>query len=296
MTHYTDVVIDRKIDIPDKAVGENMSGHRVLGTRSANILLSAIAFALIYCLPALTCSAAGAKRDFVLDFSGYTGGSVDDWLRARHFTFEKDAKDRRLLQLSVANDTLTLKAKGHLSGFLLDDAVNVEKITRIRINWGIIQYPIDVSYQRRVNNEALMIYVFFGTEKISSGHMLIPNSPYFIGLFLCQDEQIDFPYKGRYFHAGGRFVCLGKPKPNETVVSEFDLDTAFKKYFDKSRTPSITGIGFGIDTSKAGRGGAAAAFIKSIEFIGADGADAASGVVSLTLLYSEFPSSPKFPF
>lgn len=58
-----------------------------------------------------------------------------------------------------------------------------------------------------------MLYVFFGTDKISSGHVLIPNSPYFIGFFLCQNDQIDFPYKGRYFHAGGRFVCLGKPKP-----------------------------------------------------------------------------------
>ena len=167
------------------------------------------------------------------------------------------------------------KPRGISAAFSSNDAVNVEKITRIRVNWGIIQYPIDVSYQRMVNNEALMIYVFFGTEKVSSGHMLIPNSPYFIGLFLCQDEQIDFPYKGRYFHAGGRFVCLGKSKPNETVVSEFNLDTAFKRYFDKSRTPGITGIGFGIDTSKAGGDGAAAAFIKSIEFIRADGADAA---------------------
>jgi hypothetical protein len=264
------------MDIRAKAVRENMSRHRVSGARSVNILLSAsIVFALNYFLPGLTCDAAGVKRDFVLDFSGYTGGSVDDWLRARHFTFEKDAKNRRLLQLSVANDTLTLEAKGPLSGFLLNDAVNVERIMRIRINWGIIQYPVDVSYQRKVNNEALMLYVFFGTEKISSGHVLIPNSPYFIGLFLCQDEQIDFPYKGRYFHTGGRFVCLGKPKPNETVVSEFDLDTAFKRYFDKNRTPGITEIGFGIDTSKAGKGGAAAAFIKSIEFIGADGADAA---------------------
>jgi len=71
---------------------------------------------------------------------------VDDWLRTRHFTFEKDAKNRRLLQLSVANDTLMLEAKKHLSGFLINDAVNVEKIKRVRINWGIIQYPIDVSY------------------------------------------------------------------------------------------------------------------------------------------------------
>src|SRR3984893_10431011 len=254
-----------------------MSRNHRSGARSLNVLFSgSIAFALIY-LSVLTCDAAGAKRDFVFHFSGYRGGSVDDWLRARHFTFEKDAKNRRLLQLSVANDTLMLEAKGHLSGFLINDAVHVEKIKRVRINWGIIQYPVDVSYHRKVNNEALMLYVFFGTEKISSGHVLIPNSPYFIALFLCQDEQIDFPYKGRYFHTSGRFVCLGKPKPNETIVSEFDLDTALKSYFDKNRTPDITGIGIGIDTSKAGKGGTAAAFIKSVEFIGADGENAFTG-------------------
>lgn len=72
----------------------------------------------------------------------------------------------------------------------------------------------------------------------------------------------------------------GQPKPNETVVSEFDLDAAFKSYFDKNRTPAITGIGFGVDTSRAGRGGAAQAFIKSIEFIGADGSDTSRPTVS----------------
>jgi len=238
-----------------------------------------IVFVLIYSLTVPTGNAVEVKRDFVLDFSGYNGGLVDDWLRAWHFTFEKDAKNHRLLRLTVANNTLRLEAKGHLTGFLLNDAINVERVRSIRVSWGIIQYPVDVSYQNKVNNEALMIYFFFGTEKISSGHMLIPNSPYFIGLFLCQDEQVDFPYQGRYFHTGGRFVCLGKPKPNETVVSEFDLDAAFKKYFDKNRTPGITEIGFGIDTSKAGGGGAAEAFIKSIEFIGADGADASQPTV-----------------
>jgi hypothetical protein len=257
-----------------KPWGENMSRHRMSRARVRLLFSTSVAFALIYFLPPLTSHPAAAEPDLVLDFTGYTGGSVEDWLRARHFTFEKGAKNRRLLQLSVANDTLTLETKGRLSGFLLNE-VDVEKATRVRITWGIIEYPVGVSYHNKVNNEALMLYVFFGTEKVSSGHLLIPNSPYFIGLFLCQDEQIDFPYKGRYFHAGGRFVCLGKPKPNETVVSEFDLDTAFKTYFDKNRTPGITGIGFGIDTSRAGKGGSAAAFIKRIEFIGADGADAA---------------------
>jgi hypothetical protein len=238
------------------------------------LLWASAALALLYVLPVLTSDAAAVTSNLVLDFSSYAGGSVDDWLRARRFTFEKDAKNRRLLQLSVANDTLTLEAKGRLNGFLLNE-VDVEKTARIRITWGIIQYPVDASYHSNVNNEALMLYVFFGTEKVSSGHLLIPNSPYFIGLFLCQDEQLDFPYKGRYFHAGGRFVCLGKPKPGETVVSEFDFDTAFKKYFGKNRTPGISGIGLGVDTSKAGKGGVAAAFIKRIEFIGADSGDAA---------------------
>jgi hypothetical protein len=243
MAHYRASDSVGRMNILAKAVEKNVWRHRLSGARSVHkVLAASVALALIYFLPVLTCDAAEVRRNFVLDFSGYTGGAVDDGLRARHFTFEKDAKNRRLLQLSVGNYTLTLEAKGHLSGFLLNDAVNVEKITRIRINWGIIRYPVDVSY-RKVNNEALMLYVFFGTEKISSGHVLIPNSPYFIGLFLCQDEQIDFPYKGRYFHTSSRFVCLGKPKPNETIVSEFDLDTAFKRYFDKNRTPGITGIG-----------------------------------------------------
>jgi hypothetical protein len=262
------------MEIPARAVGENMLRHRVSGARFVQRLVSAsVAFALTYFLPVITSGSQAVKPDRVLDFSGYAGGSVDDWLRARRFTFEKDARNRRLLQLSVANDTLTLEAKGPLNGFLLNE-IDVEKATRIRITWGILQYPVDVSYHNKVNNEALMLYVFFGKEKVSSGHMLIPNSPYFIGLFLCQDEQVDFPYKGRYFHAGGRFVCLGKPKPQETVVSEFDLDTAFKQYFGKNRTPGVSGIGLGVDTSKAGKGGAAAAFIKSVEFIGADGAAA----------------------
>ena len=50
------------------------------------------------------------------------------------------------------------------------------------------------------------------------------------------------------------------------IVSEFELDRAFKSYFGETKTPRITGFGFGIDTSKAGNGGKSAAFIKSVEF------------------------------
>ena len=211
-------------------------------------------------------AAESLKEPFTIDFSGYTGGSVEKWLVIRGFNFEKDAKNRTLLGLSITNQTLELTANGRMTGFIFNDSVNLDNVGWVRINWGVRRYPQEASYENKVNNEALMLYIFFGKEKVSSGHVLIPNSPYFIGLFLCQDEQINFPYKGRYFHAGGRFVCLGKPDPGEAVVSEFDLDRAFKSYFGKQQTPGITGIAFGVDTSKAGGDGKGGAFIKTIEF------------------------------
>lgn len=221
--------------------------------------------ALPVCAADVSVATAGSKN-IIVDFSGYSGGSAAQWLGTRGFKLEQDAKKPNLLALSIDDQVLTLEAKGRMTGFILNDSVNFDNIRKVKINWGIKRYPQEVSYHNKINNEALMLYFFFGKEKISSGHILIPNSPYFIGLFLCRDDEVNFPYKGRYFHTSGRFVCLGKPTPGQTVVSEFDLDSAFKSYFSKKVTPSITGIGFGIDTSKAGGGGMAAAYIKSIEF------------------------------
>lgn len=74
-------------------------------------------------------------------------------------------------------------------------------------------------------------------------------------------------YKGRYFHKGGRFVCLANPKPGETVISEYDLVAAFKRKYEKDEIPIISGIAVAIDTSSSGDKGRAASFIKSIEFL-----------------------------
>ena len=112
-----------------------------------------------------------------------------------------------------------------------------------------------------------MIYIFFGYDKISSGHLLIPNSPYFIALYICEDEEINKPYKGKYFLKSGRFVCLAKPRPRETIISEFDLVSAFTSFYEKDEIPVISGISLAVDTSSSGDGGKAAAFIKRIEFL-----------------------------
>ncbi len=233
-------------------------------SRSSAIVLACLAFQAIAARSGLAQTTAAATT---VNFAGYTGGSVEAWLKAQHYQFESDAKKRDRLGLSIKDGVLSLEAKRAMSGLILNDSINLEPVHTVRITWGVSRYPKNASYAAKVNNEPLMLYFFFGKEKLSSGHVLIPDSPHFIGLFLCQDEQINHPYKGRYFHAGGRFVCLGKPPAGEMVTSEFDLDAAFKRYFNKPQTPSLTGISFGVDTSKAGDNRQAGAFIKSIEFI-----------------------------
>jgi hypothetical protein len=74
-------------------------------------------------------------------------------------------------------------------------------------------------------------------------------------------------YVGQYFKKGGRYVCLGNPKPGETVTSEYDLISAFKRKYEKDEAPIISGIALAIDTTKSSGGGKARAFIKSIEFL-----------------------------
>jgi hypothetical protein len=206
------------------------------------------------------------KVNLSIDFSDYSEGPIDEWLQAKGFDFEQGTKDRKSLELSSNNGSLILEAKGHVRQFIVNDEVKLEKFSTIRIEWGVIKYPKDASYERKVNNEALMVYIFFGHNKLSSGDPAIPNLPYFIGLFLG-DDKMNTPYKGKYFHEGGRFVCIGNPKPHDTMISEFNLITAFQTYFEKDEVPMISGISLGVDTSSSGDEGKAAAYIKRIEFL-----------------------------
>jgi len=207
------------------------------------------------------------RVSYLVDFSDYTEGSVENWLQSKGFEFKRGAKDRRKLDLDVEDDALILEVKRRSRGFLFNESVDVKHFSKVRITWGIIKYPKDASYDRKVNNEALILYIFFGYEKIGSGHFAIPNSPYFIALFLGSDDEVNKPYKGKYYHKSGRFVCLGNPKPNEKVTSEFDLIEAFRKYFEKDEAPVISGISLGYDTTSSGDKGTAGAFINSIEFL-----------------------------
>jgi hypothetical protein len=206
------------------------------------------------------------KVSYRLDFSDYPGGSVEAWLDSKGFKFEEAAKDRNLLGLSAQNGALVLEAKEQIRGFLYNDSVNVEQFSKVKIEWGILKYPEGASYEQQIRNEALMVYISFGHEKLPSGNIILPKLPYFIGLFLCTGDKLQTPYIGKYYQESGRFVCLAHAEPGQNIISEFDLVTAFRDYFDKAEVPLISGINFGVDTSEAGNGGRAAAYIRAVEF------------------------------
>jgi hypothetical protein len=211
--------------------------------------------------------ASNQNATYKLDFSDYRGDSVETWLESKGFKFEESAKDPTALKLSVQDGALILEAKERLRGFLFKDSMELKNVSKVRLEWGIIKYPEGASYEKQVRNEALMVYISFGHEKLPSGLLVLPDVPYFIGLFLCKDDKLNTPYLGRYYQEGGRFVCLGHAEPQQTIVSEFDLASAFRTYFEKGEVPPISGINLGVDTSDAGDGGKAAAYVKTIEFI-----------------------------
>ena len=178
------------------------------------------------------------RNNYLIDFSDYEAGSIDEWLENKGFKFEQAARDRKKLDLDVDEGALILEAKKRLRGFIVNDSLEPRKYSGVRVEWGVVKYPRGASYEAEINNEAIQVLIFFGYEKISSGHLVLPNSPYFIGLFLGRHDMPYKAYMGKYYQEGGRFVCMGNPLPGETIVSEFDLVYAFKNYFEKTRFPA----------------------------------------------------------
>ncbi len=174
-------------------------------------------------------SAADRKLVHVVRFSDYAQGSIDAWLQGKGFRFEQDAKRRDRIDLDVGSNGLVLEAKRRAFGLMPNESVNVPTFTHIEIDWGVNKFPSGASYEQGVRNEALMVIVFMGDERQSSGSMFIPDSPYFVGLFLCHgDDKMNYPYVGSYFKKGGRYVCVGRPAEGKLVTSRFDLLEAYR--------------------------------------------------------------------
>jgi len=221
------------------------------------------------CLPSALVSAGDGKLVYLIRFTDYEEGPIDDWLLGKGFKFEQDAKRRDRIDLDIGSNGLVLEAKRRAFGIMPNEAVNVPEFTFVEIDWGVNKHPSGASYEQGVRNEAIMVIVFMGDENQPSGSFFIPDSPHFIGLFLCSgDDRINHAYVGSYFKKSGRYVCVDKPSEGEIVTSRLDLLEAYRTFFDRERDddPGISGLALALDTKKASDNGRSSAFIREIRF------------------------------
>ncbi len=238
------------------------------GGNKVRIIGSAIAIFVVAMAVAPVWANEG-KLVHVVRFTDYELGSVEDWLQGKGFQFKQDAQRRNRIDLDVGEKGLVLEAKRRAFGIMPNESVNVPEFTYVEIDWGVIKFPEGASYEQGVRNEALMVFIFMGDERQPSGSFFIPDSPYFVALFLCHgDDKVNHPYVGSHFKKSGRFVCGDRPAEGQLVTTRFDLLEAYRVYFDKERDddPAVSGLALAVDTTKAEGGGKASAFISEIRF------------------------------
>lgn len=102
--------------------------------------------------------------------------------------------------------------------------------------------------------------------------MFIPDSPYFIGFYLCPvgGDEVDEPYVGHHYDKIGRYICVDHPSEDEAVVSEVDLAAEFSSNFGLETMPPVSAISIEVDTTDSKNDGHAAAFLERLEFLGAE--------------------------
>ena len=167
---------------------------------------------------------------YSVDFVGFPGGSVLDWLGTKGFVAKQDAGNTGRITLAVVDDALVLEARRRALGLLINETDVAGATKESASNRGVNAFRPGADYDSGRRSEAIMIHVFSERPKCPVAPCWSPDSPYFIGLFLCRTGRIHHPYTGRYFKAGGRYVCLQHPNVDEPLVSEFDLAQAFKTY------------------------------------------------------------------
>lgn len=206
---------------------------------------------------------AGARAEHLwgLDFSTVKQ-PPHQALEQLGFSLEKQMSDKDKITLAAVEDRLEIHAASPAFGIMLNKDINLENSDTIELEWGINRYPEGADWDREMNREAVMVYLFFG-EPMDADKFYLPDSPRFLGLFLCKDDLQMVPYLGTNYRETGKYICLGEPEPGETVHTRFNFHQAFREFFKTDEVPPVTGIGIEVDTSDL-PDGRSSAFIKYI--------------------------------
>jgi len=197
-----------------------------------------------------------------IDFTEQPDGNAFEWLKRNGFKLQNDADE---INARFENGRLILEVDNDING-LFTKALDIKGASTIRIEWGVDRYPSEANWERGILREAIGVVVAFGSEKISSGSFVVPDIPYFIGIFLGQHEIEGKAYLGNYYQKGGRYFCSPcGSRAAQSVITEFNLSETFKREFGKSTVPAISAITLEVDARDTD--GRAKAFIKSVSFL-----------------------------
>jgi hypothetical protein len=227
-----------------------------------SILPIAVLAALVFCGPIWAENPLG-KVVYTLDFSDQADGDAKPWLKANGFQFKLDADD---LNPHFSYQRLVLETSDEKAGYFVK-RLNLSNVKGIRVIWGVDRSPQGADWERGIYRVPIAVVISFGEKKIDSGSFYIPDAPYFISLFLGEKEKSGRAYTGKYYKKGGRYFCKPCVAPvGKTVVTEFNLEEAFKSQFGQPEVPPVSSFGLQMNTEDT-RGGARA-FLKRVEFLG----------------------------
>lgn len=196
-----------------------------------------------------------------IDFTAPTNGDAMPWLRD-HFELRRSADD---LSAEFTDRGLVLSTGENITGLFVKE-LNLSGAERVRVRWGVDRYPEGANWEQSTYRVPIAIMVSFGDTDIASGSLFVPNTPYFISLFLSKNAEPDTGYTANYYHKGGRYFCDPcHPPTGDVVTTTFNLTKTFKRTFDKQAVPPITGFSFQMNTDDTS--GGARAFIEQVEFL-----------------------------
>jgi hypothetical protein len=206
---------------------------------------------------------------YELDFSE-AKGDVETWFKDQGWRFQGKILK---MQLRFENGALVLESTDSDSGafiFEFKKGAYVNDANYILIEWGVEQYPEGADWEgpideSRNTRDAIDVMISFGTEKISSGKLIIPNIPYFIGLFPADGATEGKGYYGNYWQKGGRYFCISGSGTTEPIHTQFPLSEKFLETFG-TPAPPVTGIAIEVDAknTKTVNGRNTKAYIRKI--------------------------------
>lgn len=214
----------------------------------------------------IAAAAATAAVDYEFAVAPQDGRA---WLANQGFALKLDAGDASRARLALGSRGLTIETLAPAEPLIAHPGLNVAEPARLSVTWGVDRYPAGANWDIGANNEAVMVMVSFGAEKLSGG-LFLPPSPYFIGFFLCENGRRHVAIKGRSYTMQGRYVCLDGPASGREITSVVKLADAFHDAFHTAAAPPVTGVAFEADTTEVGPNGRSSAWIRSLKIAPAE--------------------------